>query len=490
MPARRGTVVAAIMRVTWQAWSNDLTRSIGSRTGARALGGAVLVLLAAWLVLGTYALGKQLSLQEGDTATIATPVAAVTFTLPALATLLCALYTPSRTVLNDTLAVLPVRPADRNAAIRWLSVGLGVILGGVWVAPLAVQFIAAGGGLESLGALLVCACLAVAGALTAHAIFLTLQLALNRVFGSSDILTTGIAGLLTSLLLLWAMLEALPFQGGTGGGPFATAGRPLQAVTDGGGLDALRDVALLVGALAALTAVLSGLDRVPRRRSAGLTFHLPFAWRAPRTLISIEARQWLRYPTNAVMLIFTAGLAIATLTLWRGSLDDDNWLLGAFFLFSLISTIGVGSFGPTRPIHWIYHVAGRPLAWVAPKLLSVFVLWLGLLCLYGVVLVLTTNWSPSEGLSLLPMLAVEVTAGCVVGLLLPVSREQSLSGALSESVAILVVLSIAIGLQAVPWLDTTPVYAATCAAAVGGLIGLYVALARAQVSETRRAGLG
>jgi hypothetical protein len=490
MPARRATVVAAIMRVTWQAWFNDLTRSIGSRSGARALGGAVLLLLAAWLVLGTYALGSQLSLQEGDTATIAVPVAAVTFTLPALATLLCALYTPSRTVLNDTLAVLPIRAADRHAAIRWLSVGLGLALGGVWVAPLAVQFIAAGSAAESIGALLVCACLAAAGALTAHVIFLALQLVLNRLVGGGDVMTMGIAGLVTSLLLLWAMLEALPFQGGTGGGPFALAGRPLRAVTEDGGLDALRDGALLVLAVALLVAALSVLDRVPRRPGAALDLRLPRSVRAPRSLISIEARQWLRWPTNAVMLIFTAGLSVASLTLWRGSLEDDNWLLGAFFLFSLISTVGVGSFGPTRPFHWIYHVTGRPLAWVAPKLLSVLAIWLGLLCLYGAVLVLVTSWSPTEGVQLLPMLAVEVAAGCVIGLLLPVSREQSLSGALSESVAILVVLSIAIGLQTLPWIDTTFVYLATCAVAAAALVCTYIALARANVRETRRAGLG
>ena len=82
---------------------------------------------------------------------------------------------------------------------------------------------------------LACVCIAIAGALTAQVIFLALELALNRVFGQSGILTTGIAGLVCALLLLWAMLKALPVQGGTGGGPFATVARPLLSVTEGGG---------------------------------------------------------------------------------------------------------------------------------------------------------------------------------------------------------------------------------------------------------------
>lgn len=487
MPARRATVVLAIMRVTWQAWFNDLVRSIGSRGAARALVGGVVALLVAWLVLGTYALGSQFRLQEGDVAEIATPVSAVIFTLPALATLLCALYTPSRTVLNDMLAVLPIRVPDRDAAVRWLSVGLGLVLGGVWAAPLAVQFVAAGSGAEIAGALLACACLGLVGALAAQAILLALELTLNRVFGRSDVLTTGIAGLVTALLLLWAMLQALPTGGGTGTGPFATAAQPLLAVGEGGRA-AIGSLALLVLTVPALVLALSALDRVPRREAAAIDLRLPRVMRSPRSLVSIELRQWARYPSNAIMLVFTAGLSVAGLTLWRGSLDDDNWLLGAFFLFALISTVGVGSFGPTRPIHWIYHVAGRPLAWVAPKLLSVLAIWLSLLGLYFVALTLVTSWSPADGALLLPMLLVELAAGCVVGLLLPVSRQQSLSGALSECVAIVIVLSIAIGLQALP-LGSTAVYVVGCAVVALGLVALYAALARVQVRETLTAGL-
>lgn len=488
MPVRRATVVAAIMRVTCQAWFNDLTRSIGSRRGAQALGGGVLVLLGAWLLLGSYALGSQVRLQEGDTAAIATPVSAVTFTLPAIATLLCALYTPSRTVLNDILALLPISVADRRAAVRWLSVVLGVVLGGVWVAPLAVQFIAAGSAAEAVGALLVCACLAVAGALAAQVMFLAVEVALNRMFGRSGALTTGIAGLAGALVLLWAMLQALPSEGRSdGGGPFATAAQPLLSVTGEGG-GAIGGLALLLLAVPVLVAVLSLLDHVPRRDGGGWHLHLPRPSRAPRTLVSIEVRQWLRYPTNAVMLVFTAGLSVACLTLWRDSLDEDNWLLGAFFLFTLISTVGVGSFGPTRPFHWMYHVAGRPLAWVAPKLLSVLAIWLALVGVYFATLSLLTSWSAADGVLLLPVLAVEVAAGCIVGLLMPVSRQQSLSGALSECVAILIVLSIAIGLQAVP-AGSAAAAVGACLAIVAGLVYSYIALARVQARETHKAGI-
>lgn len=488
MRARRATVVAAIMRVTCQAWFNDLTRSIGSRRGANALVGGVVMLLGAWLVLGTYALGSQVRLQEGDIAKIATPVSAVTFTLPAIATLLCALYTPSRTVLNDTLAVLPVRAADRNAAVRWLSVGLGLALGGIWVAPLAMQFVAVGSGAETAGALMVCTALAVVGALAAQVIFVTLELVLNRMFGRSDVLTSAIAGLLSALALLWALLQALTAHGGTGAGPFATVARPLLSVTGGDAGVVIRDLALLLLAVPALVAALGVLDRIPRRAAEGFHLRRLGALRSPRTLVSIEVRQWLRYPTNAVMLVFAAGLSAACLTLWRGSFDEDNWLLGAFFVFSLISTVGVGSFGPTRPIHWIYHVAGRPLAWVAPKLLSVLAIWLSLLGVYFVALSLLTSWSPADGVLLLPVLAVEVAAGCVVGLLMPVSRQQSLSGALSECVAIVIVLSIAVGLQTLPSSSAT-VALGVCTVAATGLVYLYVLFARVQVRETHNAGI-
>lgn len=68
----------------------------------------------------------------------------------------------------------------------------------------------------------------------------------------------------------------------------------------------------------------------------------------------------------------------------------------------------------------------------------------------------------------------------MVGLIIPAGREQSFSTAMSEVVAVLVVLSVAVGIQSLPWMDSTVGIAATHAVGLGVALGLYIAVAREQ----------
>lgn len=68
----------------------------------------------------------------------------------------------------------------------------------------------------------------------------------------------------------------------------------------------------------------------------------------------------------------------------------------------------------------------------------------------------------------------------MVGLIIPAGREQSFSTAMSEVVAVLVVLSVAVGIQSLPWMDSTVGIVATHAVGLGVALGLYIAVAREQ----------
>lgn len=478
-------MIAAIGAATWRTWFNDIVRSLGSRLAARAMVATIVALLIGWLVFGTYQLSSQLDLAEGVGHLITTPVAAVVFVLPAFATLLAGIYAPDRTMLNDMLAVLPVRERDRRIALRWLAVALGLAFGGVWVLPLALEFAytatSFGRAVASLG---VCLLYALAGALTAQALFLVLERIANWIVGRSSIFTTGVAGLGVALLLLLALLAALPTGGGSGSGVFTVIDRPLLWVIGAPDVSWVNLPAFLA-ALVAFPPVLALLDRLPRRNAMPWQRRIRLAGWSPaaRTLVGLEVRQWLRYPSNAVMLLFMLGLTLAALTIWRGSLADDGWVTGAYFIFALAGTIGVGSYGPTRAHHWLYLVMRRPLVWVVPKLASVAAVWLSLFLLYFGLLTLLTSWHPRDGLAMVPMLLVELSASCLVGLLLPVTRDQSVGGSLSESVAVIVVLSVAVGFQWLPWGDSGIAYLAACFVVIGLLLGGYSVVARVQMRQ-------
>jgi hypothetical protein len=477
-------VFTAIGMATWRTWFNDIVRSLGSLLAARIMIGTIVAMLAGWLVLGTYQLSSQLSLEEGTGELITTPVTAVVFVLPAFATLLAGIYAPTRTMLNDMLAVLPVRERDRRSVLRWLAVVLGLIFGGVWVLPLALEFALSAHSIgRAAASLAICLLYGFAGACTAQALFLALERLGNWIVGRTNVFTTGVAGLGVALALLLSLFAGMPMGGGTGSGVFAVIDDPLLFAI-GAPQGHWGTLPLFFAVLAALPFVLAGLDRLPRRDAAPSERRFGLAGLLPaRTLVGLEVRQWLRYPSNAVMLLFMVGLTLAALTVWRDNLADAGWVTGAYFVFALAGTIGVGSYGPTRDHHWLYLVMRRPLAWVAPKLASVGVIWLGLFLTYFLLLTVLTDWNPQDGLTMLPMLVVELCTSCIVGLLLPVTREQSLGGSLSESVAVIVVLSVVVGFQWLPWGDDLALYLASCALVVGLLIGGYWAIARVQMRQ-------
>jgi hypothetical protein len=159
----------------------------------------------------------------------------------------------------------------------------------------------------------------------------------------------------------------------------------------------------------------------------------------------LELRQWLRYPPNAVLLLFINGLCAAAVVSAALTGGDE---LGLFYVsLGVASAIGIGCYGPTRRHHWLYRVTGNPAAWVGPKFRAVLLIWAGMMALYGTAFMLVSGAGPIEFALALPMLFVELCASCALGLLLPVSRDQSIGGAVSEAVAVVGLLGLTFGLQ-------------------------------------------
>ena len=77
-------------------------------------------------------------------------------------------------------------------------------------------------------------------------------------------------------------------------------------------------------------------------------------------MVSLERRQWLRFGPTLVMLIFLNGVAVLALA---GTGASGNDPLGtAYLILPMLSAVGVGAFGPTRRVLWLYRMTGRPLA--------------------------------------------------------------------------------------------------------------------------------
>jgi hypothetical protein len=477
----RTSAVGAIAWVSWRGWYNDLARSLGSRLAARALVLVAALLLVAWVVVGTWQLGSQLAMTREIVPLLNAPVAAVVFSLSALSTLLATLYSPERTTLDDMLAPLPVSESTRRAATYWSTAAIGVVLGAVWSAPLALEFLWWGGSpLASAAATALCFLVAISGALFSHLVLQLAQVGTVMLLGRPSAISRGLAGLVTALSVLSMLLAGLPAPGRESGGPLAPLGAalswPLLGWTEGA--TAAMVLVVLPVALAAAGVGVSTRSPArtrwrPRRRPR------PAPRRPARTLTGLEVRQWFRYPSNAVMLVVYLGAALAAVTLWRDAVSSAGGQGAAFLLLTLVGTIGVGSFGPTRAHHWIYARAGRPGAWVAPKLTAVLCIWGGLVLVIAGLLHVTGVVSLGEILPLLPLHVVELTLGCLVGLLLPVDSEHSISGALSEGVAVLCVVSATVVLGQVPW-PSAPAYASAIAALLVALVAVYALVARRQ----------
>jgi hypothetical protein len=159
----------------------------------------------------------------------------------------------------------------------------------------------------------------------------------------------------------------------------------------------------------------------------------------------LELRQWLRYPPNAVLLLFINGLCAAAVVSVALTGGDE---LGVFYVaLGVASAVGIGCYGPTRRHHRLYRVTGSPTAWIGPKFRAVLMIWAVMMAVYGTAFMLVSGAGPAEILLALPMLFVELCASCALGLLLPVSRDQSIGGAVSEAVAVVGLLGLTFGLQ-------------------------------------------
>ncbi|WP_395398575.1 hypothetical protein ACHMXB_12205 [Arthrobacter sp. UC242_113] len=448
-PRRVGplAVTAAVHRITWRMWFNDLCRSLGSRTKAKLLVAAILAAVGAWTAWSSIELGKQLGMDPDTGREIAAPVASVMFTMPALATLMAVLYAPSRTLLTEMLSVLPVREAHVRGATRWLTVAVGFFGGLLVSAPLALQFVFTGSAAVALAGVSYAIFAALLGCLATQVLTEVGQVVAARLLGRNGVMVQGISGLLTAGLLLYAFMTSMPMNGGDGRGVLLPLGEVLAWLL-GAPAPSWWVLGLVPASPMILLAALGVLEAVPRKEFA--------PWRprffAGRNLSAgrpsfmvLELRQWLRYPPNAVLLLFINGLCAAAVVSAAAAGGDELGLV--YLALGVASAIGIGCYGPTRRHHWIYRVTGSPTAWIGPKFRAVLLIWAGMMVVYGTAFMLVSGGGPVEFFLALPMLFVELCASCALGLLLPVSRDQSIGGAVSEAVAVVGLLGLTFGLQ-------------------------------------------
>lgn len=444
------TVAAAVHSITWRIWFNDLARSLGSANRAKLLLIGIGAAMSAWTAWSSVELGRQLGLDAGSGRQIAGPVAGVMFTMPALATLMAVLYAPSRTLLTEMLSVLPVRQAHTRAAVRWLTTVVGLTGGLIIAAPLALQFAFAGSVRVALVGLGSAVFAALSGALTTQVLVETIQLAGGRLFGRNNVILQGVGGLIVAAALLFAFIATMPVNGRESGGPLRPLGDVLAWML-GGPSASWWAVTLACGLPVLLIAALRLLESMPRPELAPWRpiLRLPARTRTGHneSLLRLELLQWIRYPSNAVLLLFINGLCVAAVVAATAAGTDDLGL--TYVALAIASSIGIGCYGPTRRHHWIYRIAGVPTAWLAPKFLAVVVVWSAMMTIYGTALVLLTGWEPFELVMSLPILFVELSASCIVGLVLPVSRDQSVGGAVSEAVALIGLIGLTFAAQSV-----------------------------------------
>jgi hypothetical protein len=484
----RPRAVAALTTLILQAWFNGVCRSLGSRRSGFAAVAAAGVVLLAWLVVGTLALDSQLALDASAAKTLAEPLVAPLFAFPAILAVVATLYSPERSVMHDLLAVMPVRPGERVAATQFLVTAASVAVGGVWSAPLVWQ-LAKHEDIVALTLVLVCAAaIATIGSLTAQVLFAAasagLDLLLRHGFRA---LSRGLAGAGVSLAVLWSMTQALPVQGRVHSeGPLTVLALPLRHVVEGG--PAVASIGATICAVVVLAVALPFMTRLGDRsgaRSHSASPHRRLRTRRQVTLTELELVSWVRFAPNAAFFTFAGIMLLIALVVVGSSTDAQSFEVGLLFL-ALASTVGIGSFGPTRATHWIYNISGRPYRWIVPKLASVVCIWACFVALTTVSLSLFTAWEARNTWLLLPSLAIEMVAGMLVGIVLPVSGEQSLGNAFSEMVAVLVILSIAFGIQSLPWMTSTVGAALTYVASAVVGATLYIVIAREQSRDPLR----
>jgi len=428
-----------LLGITWRGWFNQVARGLGGRWRAVGLIAAIAALALAalgWSSMAMLDTVRGLNLIHEAPAVV---VGAVTC-LSALGALVACLYTPDRDVLVAHLAPLPVARQVLRRAARAQEMLVGATLALLLTGPILVQPLVSGSLEQRLRA----------GAVLIGSVVLVTVLTLL----ATRLLETGlgrlpipalIARALAALIVLsgfaWMFMAAMPMNQNIAHGPALGLGDALVWALSGpvGWLA----VAAIVALSWALWQVSGWWEVAGEARTR--TNHSVSAVRAAASLTALERRQWLRFGPNLVMLVFLNGVAL--LGLLAVATTGGDQFGTSYLILPILSAIGVGAFGPTRRVLWIYRVTGRPSAWVLPKLLAVLSVWALIIVLYGAALVWLGQWSPLDLAWMLPLLAAEVLVAMTIGVALPVSAEQSINGSVSEAATLVLLIALTAGVQ-------------------------------------------
>lgn len=439
------TVGRSVLWLTLRVWFNDLARTLGSRARAAAAvatGLGLMMAAAAWSgVLARDSVAGVDILDPGA----ATTVAALVVTIPAITTVMAHMYAPPRTLVLEMLTVMPVSRTVTRLAVGLLTCVLGLVLGVLLLAPLAGPVLDAvvAAPTSALGLLV----LGLTGPVLALALIGTVTVLLTRVARAGDIVAQGLAGLAAAVALGAGLVAALPVNHHEPGGLHLVTSGPFLRWSAGVGsvVEALPHVGLV--AAGTLVAWLAARHDISGREGARSVRPVWPSQTIVASLWRLELAQVLRYPSNVVVLVLLNGLGLLGLA-WSALGGQDGLGLGALLLMAL-SCWGIGAFGPTAGHHWIHRTAGRPNAWVWPKLGAVLTVWLAMIAVHGTWLVLLTDWMLIDLLVMLPVLFVEVVVSCTIGIVLPVSLNNSMAGAFSEGVALMVLVTLTGAVQSV-----------------------------------------
>lgn len=434
----RHRATAVLFVAAWRSWFNQIARALGARWKAALLLAALLALVIVAVVWSAASVldsigGVQL-LHEAP----AVVVGAVSC-LAALGTILAALYTPDRNTLTAHLSPLPIEPAALRRAARTQELLVGLVLAVTLTAPILSQAALSGPPEAAVrGVALLLGLIAVAENLTLVATRLVgLALAAGRI---EPAVARALAALAVLAAFAWMFLASLPINFNEPHGPAVWSAAGLVWALDG------PQGWVLVGALGAVSGGLwLALGRVDDIEPGRGRDRRVSARRAGAGMVSLERRQWLRFGPNLVMLIFLNGVAVLALA---GTGASGNDPLGtAYLILPMLSAVGVGAFGPTRRVLWLYRMTGRPLAWVVPKMLAVCSVWAVVVVGYGAALALLGQWTWHDLAWMLPISLAELLVAMAVGVLLPVTADQSISGSISEAAALVSVIVLAAGFQ-------------------------------------------
>ena len=472
LTARRPhSATAVLLGVTWRGWFNQVARGLGGRW--RAIGliaalGALALAALGWSSAAMLDTVAGLDLVREAPAVVVGAVAC----LSALGALVACLYTPDRNVLVAHLSALPVPRQVLRRAARAQETLIGATLALLLTGPILVQPVVTGPLEQRLRA----AALLIGGVALVTVTTLVATRLLEALLGLLP-LTPLIARALAALAVLtgfaWMFMAAMPINGNTAHGPAVPLGDGLVWALGAawGWLVALA-VAALTWGLWRASGWLEPTNDAYQRRNRTVR-----AVRAAASLTALERRQWLRFGPNLVMLVFLNGVALLGLLAVATSGGDQFGT--SYLVLPILSAIGVGAFGPTRRVLWLYRVTGRATAWVLPKLLAVMSVWAVMIACYSTALVWLGQWTLLDLAWTLPLLAAEVLVAMWIGVLLPVSAEQSINGSVSEAATLVLLIALTAGMQsALGGITSLPVAVAIQAAVVLGALGGYLLVAR------------